>query len=371
MALTGEQDLDRSEAASPHKLAEARKRGKVAKSADLVSAIVLSVASAIFFAKGWPTLVDLFRLDQQLLVMAGLGVSDQASAAWLWSVLAHSLERALGLLLPMLALIMAAGVVANVVQTGPVLSLHPITPDWDRLNPMTGIRRILSMRTLFDAARSCIKLVVLTWVLASAVWALVPQFAQLSTLTPLGLATALISDMATLGVKMSIALCAIAVLDLIYTRREYGKNMMMSRREVRDEFKHREGDPRIRSRLRELRREMLKRSLSLRNTSQADVLITNPTHVAVALRYRHGEMNAPQLLSKGSGALAAAMRAIAARHHIPIIRSPKLARALHAGTPIDAHIPVELYAEVARLMVWLASMRRAEQVTANRVEAAA
>ena len=133
----------------------------------------------------------------------------------------------------------------------------------------------------------------------------------------------------------------------------------MSKRELKDEVKHREGDPRIRSRLRELRREMLKRSMALSKTGSADVLITNPTHFAVALRYRHGEMAAPQLLSKGAGGMAAAMRRIAAAKRIPVVQNRTVARAIYFGMDIDQDVPPALYADVARIMVWILAMRRA------------
>ena len=132
----------------------------------------------------------------------------------------------------------------------------------------------------------------------------------------------------------------------------------MSKRELKDEVKHREGDPRIRARLRALRREMLKRSLALRKTGSADVLITNPTHLAVALRYRHGETDAPLLLAKGAGGMAAAMRHIAARRQIPVVQNRTLARAIYHGTALDHQVPHHLYADLARLMVWVLAMRQ-------------
>jgi flagellar biosynthetic protein FlhB len=147
----------------------------------------------------------------------------------------------------------------------------------------------------------------------------------------------------------------------MYTRYEFAKQMKMSRRELKEEIKHREGDPRIRRRLRELRLELLKRSLALRKTRNADVLITNPTHVAVALQYVHGQMEAPQLIAKGSGFMAAAMRQIAARHDIPIVQNPTLARALFHDLPVDAGVPPELYAQVARIIVWVFAMRDARR----------
>jgi flagellar biosynthetic protein FlhB len=151
----------------------------------------------------------------------------------------------------------------------------------------------------------------------------------------------------------------VALLDLIFMRRQFAKQMRMSKRELKEEIRHREGDPRIRARMRELRREMLKRSLALRNTRKADVLITNPTHVAVALRYVHGQMAAPQLVAKGAGLLAAGMRRIAARHRIPVVQNPSLARQLFKDLQVDETVPPDLYAPVARIIAWVFAARDA------------
>lgn len=367
MALSGEQDLDRNEAATPHKLDEARKRGQAAKSADIVSAVVFTVGAVTVYAKGWDGLVGLFKFDQHLLSFAKeAGRGRGAEAGWhMWDLAVHVLQSGVALVLPAMAALMIAGVLANLGQTGPIWSWHPITPDWQRLNPMTGFKRVMSMRTLFDAFRALAKLTVLAIVVGTALRDMVPHFQQLGDVTPYGHAGLLLRDLGGLALRVAFALCVIALLDFGYSHREFAKNMRMSRREMRDESKNREGDPRIRARLRELRREMLKRSLAVRRTAQADVVITNPTHIAVALRYKHGEMAAPVLVSKGAGALAAVMRAIAARHHIPVLRSPTLARALHAKTRLDSPIPTELYPDVARLMVWVLNMKETRRTRAK------
>jgi flagellar biosynthetic protein FlhB len=215
------------------------------------------------------------------------------------------------------------------------------------------------MRTLFDAFRACVKLVLLTCVGWFALVSLAPKFALMAGVTSLHYLHVVLAAVTSLGMKFVLALGIIAAIDFVWTRREFGKKMRMSRRELKDEVKGREGDPRIRSRLRELRREMLKRTMSLQRTADADVLITNPTHIAVALRYEHGRMDAPVMLAKGAGAMAAAMRALAARHRVPVVRNRKLARALFKQAQPDQTVPESLYAEVARLMVWVMSMREA------------
>jgi flagellar biosynthetic protein FlhB len=179
----------------------------------------------------------------------------------------------------------------------------------------------------------------------------------LANLSAVGYVRTLIDDIASLGLKMALMLGVIALFDFGYTRHEFAKKMRMSHRDLKDESKHRDGDPRVRARLRELRQEMLKRSLSLQKTRNADVLLTNPTHVAVALRYERGQMESPQMLAKGSGHLAAAMRKIATKHQIPIVQSPELARKLFHDMEVDHYVPQHLYPDVARIIVWIFAMR--------------
>ena len=361
--MAEQQDLDRNEKATPYKLQQARQRGQVAKSADVVSATVFVVAVVSMYATGWERLRDLFRFDLRLLQQ---GLQGDQSAAGLWFLIEHVVHAGLALMAPLLVAILIAAIVGNVAQTGFNFTFQPLQPDLQRINPMTGFKRVFSMRTLFDALRSCVKLIVLSGVVYAALKALLPQFGKVAALSPVAQLYLLFDDVAALSVKIALALSLIAMVDLVYSKREFGKKMRMSRRELKDETKNREGDPRIRARMREIRREMLKRSQSLAKTSEADVVITNPTHVAVALKYKHGEMDAPLVLSKGKGALAAAVRRIAQQHQIPIVHSPVLARALYAEGDINRQIPINLFTDVARVMVWVMAKQNAARSAAVR-----
>jgi len=349
-----EQDLDRNAAATPYKLQKARERGQAAKSSDVVAAVVFAVAVVFLTWRGFSTVIEQFRFDRAMLIHAG---RMDASGAVLWPLLDRATRTVLSLVAPFLAAVMLAAIVGNMMQTGPMLSFDPVKMDFDRINPVNGLKKLFSLRVLFDAARAIVKLVLLTIVAALGLKALAGQFYALASMSALGYLRVLVDDVASIGLKMALVLGLIALLDLIYTRREFAKKMRMSPREIKDESKNREGDPRIRSRLRELRREMLGRSMALRKTRNADVVITNPTHLAVALKYEHGRMVSPQLLAKGAGHMAAAMREIAARHRIPVVQNPPLARRLYKELGVDHPVPPELYAQVARIIVWVFAMR--------------
>jgi flagellar biosynthesis protein FlhB len=348
-----EQDTDRNEAATPYKLEKAREKGQVAKSADVVSALVFTAAIVFLTWRGWETAVQQLRFDHALLVQA----ARMESGAALLGIVGMTLSAGMELLAPLFLTLVVVAVAANVLQTGPLLSFEVVKMDFDRINPVNGFKKVFSMRTLFDTARACVKLLLLSIVAYYALKALLPQFYGLAGKSAAGNAKALLDDISSLGMKMALILCAIALIDLLYSRYEFSKKMRMSVRDIKDEVKHREGDPRIRAKVRELRREALKRSMALGKTRNADVLLTNPTHFAVALRYVHGEMDSPQLIAKGAGDLAASMRKIAARHGIPVVQNPTLARKLFHDLAIDQHVPPALFADVARIIVWVFAMR--------------
>jgi len=349
-----EQDLDRNEAATPYKLEKARERGQVSKSPEVVSAVVFTAAMVYLAWKGWDAWAEQFRFDRALLVAA---VRIEPTPSALGGLAAETLRHHAALAAPYFLTLVVAALAANVLQTGPVFSFDPVKLDWNRINPARGLRQLFSMRTLVNGVRSVLKLALFSWVVWLALRSLAPDFQLLAQLPPAGVVRRLLADVASLGLKLALMLCLVAAADALYTRREFAKQMRMSRRELKDEHKHREGDPAIRARLRELRRELLKRVRALEKTREADVLVTNPTHFAVALRYRHGEMQAPQLVAKGAGALAFVMRRIAARHRIPVVENPSLARRLFRTLPIEAHVPPELYGQVARIIVWVFAMR--------------
>lgn len=353
-----DQDADRSQQATPYKLQKAKERGQVPKSRDLVSAVVFTVAMAYLAWRGWPVWREQFAFDQALLMQAA---RVDASPHNLWRLVERMLSTSLWLGLPFFSVLAVAAVLGNIVQTGPVLSADPLKIDFSRLNPVSGLKKVLSLQTLFNALRTVLKLVLLSVAAWLALRSLGAQFYPLASLSALGFTRVMLDDFASLGLKLTVVLWVIALLDLAFTRRQFSKKMRMSRKEVKDEIKQREGDPRVRARLRDLRREMRKRSMALQNTRHAHVLITNPTHVAVALRYEHGRMAAPELVAKGAGMLAAAMRFIAARHNIPVVQNPPLARKLFHEIDVERPVSGEFFAEVARIIVWVMAMKRSRQ----------
>jgi flagellar biosynthesis protein FlhB len=347
---------DKSQDATPHKLREAQKRGQVAKSVEANYAAVLAALVGICFATGPAIGQRVLGIARRAFNQAGR--TDWASdniATWLVQMVADGVQA----LLPLLLALVIVAVVVNVAQVGGVFSFDPLTPDFTKLNPATGLKRLFSMRLVYDALRSVLKLALLSLVAWSAMKHLMPDLAKLSYIDAHGHAALVLGDVAPLIFKLFLAVLLIALIDLLYTRWDFSKKMRMSHRDITDEHKQKEGDPRIRSRLRQLRQEMLKQARSVQKVPEADVLITNPTHIAIALSYRHGEMPAPKMLAKGSGKLAAKMRTLARQHNIPVVENRPLARELYKRASSDQFVPEDLYPRVAKILIWVYAMRQA------------
>lgn len=341
--MTVADEQDKTEKPSPRRLRDAREKGQVAKSPEFASLVAL-VAFSVAFASSLPAMARATAHAMAAsIALAGASPGWGASSFhWLvgqWSPVFDAL------LAPVFALVVAA-VAANVLQTGFVVSFVPIKPDLTRLNPMQGFKRVFSLRTLWDLIRLLIKIAVLVGVLTlltRALWPLVLASGAGAASTVPWLVGRIYGRIAG---WLLFALGLVAVLDVLFSRRDFMRKLRMSRRDVRQEHKQQEGDPAIRSKRRRLAREMLSRVASVARVPSADVVVTNPTHVAVALHYRARHMLAPVVVSKGSGWLAARIRKAAARSGVPIVRSPALARSLFRECAIDGSVPAASYAEV-------------------------
>jgi len=350
-----EQEQNRSEQATPFKLEEARKQGQVAKSLDFNTLIMvwgLLGLAMTWGATGWQ---KLGRLSSGLIASsADLPLSLETGGGWLAEIM-----RAFVLLMaPILAIAVVLAILANFVQTGPIFSFKPLKPKGERLNPVAGFKRVFNKKMLFEAFKSVLKLLFLGGVATAFFFALWPQLPAAATQDTTAVQDWFGSHAVGLLFRLGLALVLIGLLDFAFVRYKYKRDMMMSRREIKEEVKRREGDPLIRAKLRELQRENLKQAASVKRVPEADVLITNPEHLAIALKYEHGRMAAPVVLAKGADSWAADMRAMARRHGIPIYERKPLARQLFRFGQIGQPIPPDSYVDVARIYAQLEARER-------------
>jgi flagellar biosynthetic protein FlhB len=347
-------DQDKTEQPTPYRLEEARRRGEVAKSTDAVGALVMVTFAAVGVLTAGDVARAIATATRQMIGMAGNAPVPGAGLAG-WTL--HQYAPVAHALTPMVLALIVAAVLGNLLQTGPIFTTHPLKPDFKRMHPAQVVKRIFSARSLWELGKLLLKTMLLVGIgvlflrRASAL-------AAASALTMPGrLGALLLSDFGRTSLYVLAALGFVALLDLLFVRREYLRKMRMSRRELKDEVKRRDGDPTVKSKQKQQIRELLKKTRALGRVREADMIVTNPTHVAVALRYRPGETLAPVVVAKGAGLLARQIRQLGARHRIPLLPAPPLARTLYRECDIDGLVPQAHYTALAPLYQRVWAMR--------------
>jgi flagellar biosynthesis protein FlhB len=352
---------DRTEKATPKRLKEARKRGQIAKSPEVGGAAVLMAGLVGIMFMG-PRIAAGTAAAMQATFALIAHPHEVSSAAGLHGLLEIVLTTMESTVAPIVGICVACGVVANVAQTRGRMTPGALKPDFRRINPVTGFKRVFGKRMGFELAKVLAKVSVVGGVAAMS---LVPQITSLSAnvgTTPMALGGLLSSNAKSIIERVLIVYFLIALIDFIYQRRQYNKQLKMTKQEVRDEFKQTELPAEVKSALRR-RQAQAARARMMAAVPTADVVVTNPTHYAVAMRY-DGTLPAPIVVAKGKNLVAAQIRRIATENDVPIVPDPPLARALHASVEIDRMIPAELYAAVAQVLAFVYRMAGQRRIAA-------
>jgi len=343
---------ERTEQATPRRREEARKRGEVARSAELPAAAALLGAILGLRLTWHPTLTG---AGDCLLSFFRAAPTWQPSLLSAVEVAGLALRQSAHLLLPLLAGASLAALAANLGQSGFLLSAHPLTPKWSRLSLTQGFIRLFSRQGLFTLLRSLAKLALLLAVSFSYLRGRAGAVLDLAHGTPFSAGAGLASLIFGLLVRVALVLALVAVADYLYQRHEHEKRLRMTRHEQREEHKQTEGDPLVRSRIREQQRALARHRM-MEAVKHATVVVTNPIEYAVALRYEPRKTPAPIVVAKGRRLLADRIRAEAHRHGVPVTPSPDLARALYRAVPIGRQIPPDLYQAVAEILAFVYRM---------------
>jgi len=338
-------DQDKTEKASSYKLKKARERGSVARGPDL--GMVGALAGLLGY--GWMQGGVLEGRLRQATIDAIVTAPQLGDGVDVPGII---VGRLLGGIIEPLALlggsIWLMVLVVELLQTGPVFTTEKLKPDFGRLNPASGLRRLFTLQTLITAAKSVAKFACY----ALAGW-LVLASALPREMGAIGDATHLADAMERTGFRLLLAMLLaaflIAVVDQLISRRQFGTQMRSSRREMRREIKDREGDPRIKARRRQLHREFVRMARSLGNVRGSDVVVVNPVHFAVALRYRPETMAAPRVVARGSGSFALALKRVAFLYSVVVVENPELARRLYERSALNRDIPEEFYTPIAKI----------------------
>lgn len=345
-------DSDKTEEPTPHRLREARRKGQVFKSTELnAAANVLGVMLVLVTIGSWwlKQFQKIFSTLCGQLASPGDTFHSQA-------VLSFGATGYLTIMAPVFITAIVIALAANLTQVGFLFTLDHITPQLSRINPAQGLKRIFSRRSLFEMVKAIAKILIVGMVTFVYLRNRLPEALMLLNQETSYSARLLWGTISGLGLRVGFLFAALAVLDYLFQRREHFKSLWMTRKEVKEEMKHLEGDPLVRSKIRE-RQQLLAQQRMLHEVPTADVIVTNPTAIAVALRYLQEKDNAPRVVAKGKGRIAGRIREIADEHEILLVENPPVAQMLFEHTDIGDEIPVELYQAVAEILAMVYRLR--------------
>lgn len=356
--MAEESDQERTEAPSPQRLEKAREDGQVPQSRELATFVVLMTGGAAL----WMMASQLGR-SMSGIVRGGLNFESAVArdSEVAFSQLSRLFFDAALALAPFLLLVAIAAMASPLLLRGWLFSTKAVMPDFKRLNPLNGLKRMVSSQGLVELVKSLAKVGMLGGIAAWLIWSNLDAIFSLSLETP----DHAVEHMGDLVGKVFLlvagAMIFIVVLDLPYQLWSYYDKLKMSKEQLRQEAKETEGDPHIKARIRAQQREMARRRM-MAEIPTADVVVTNPTHFAVALKYTEGKMGAPRVVAKGADAVAAKIRELAAEHRVPLLEAPPLARALYRHAELGDEIPATLYAAVAEVLAYVFQLRHFQQV---------
>ncbi len=351
-------DEDKQFEASHQKLEKARKEGQIVKSKDFSTALAMIV---MFFAISklapfiWDQITRLFVLCYEQIP------NQHLSTIGLPYLLFITLVPTILIIGPILAIAMFIGIMGDFIQVGPLVTMTPLSPKLDKLNPTKYFKNIMSIKTLFELFKNILKVVILGYV----GWMVYQEHFEVI----LGLAAmdnnfAIMQEFGSLimdfVIKASIAFFVISVADYGMTRWKFMQDQKMSFKEVKDEYKNTEGDPNVKAALRQRRQQMVQQSM-MDAVPEADFVVTNPVHVACALKYVAEEMESPKLIAKGTELFAKKIIDIAREHKVPVIENPPVARAIYRLVDLNREIPPDLYKAVAEILLFVYNLRKTEK----------
>jgi flagellar biosynthetic protein FlhB len=349
---------DKTEKATPKRRMEARRKGQVAKSQDLGGAVVL-LASLLALSSLGPASWGHMK-DAMLRCLALISTPDVVDHGGIGRILGSTMLDAAWAATPIALVCMVAGFLTGVMQVGWKPSAQALKPDPKRINPLSGFKNMFGMHFVFESAKTVVKFAVVGTIASLVLFPQLDELGALVGLSPDELLARGGETVLKIAQRAGMAYLVIAAVDLVWQRYRHEKQLKMDKEEVKQEFKQQTVSPEVRGAIR--RRQMqVARARMMADIPGADVVVTNPTHYAVALRYSSDAL-APVVVAKGQDIVAARIRAIATEHDVPVIPDPPLARALHASVEIGHEIPEELFSAVAQLLafVYRTAGRRAE-----------
>jgi len=350
MAKENENGQERTEQPTSKKIRESREKGQVCKSTD-VSTAFLFLATIISFYFYIPSVAS--KLGFIVSSYLGNTMAWDGSQDALVSIFKKGVIELAYLVIPIFLVFLCIGLLSNFIQIGFVMSGEPIIPKLSKLNPITGFKnKFLSAKSLEQMLKTILILVIIGWVAYRSIMRELPVFPPLIDSDPSVIALTFFRSIMHLLWDALWVFILIAVADYSFQKWQYVQDIMMTKQEIKDESKQSDGNPMIKSRIRSIQLHMAKKRM-MKDVPKADVIITNPTHLAIALQYERGKMLAPVVLAKGAGILAEKIKEVARDSHIPIVENKPLARALYKSVDIGEAIPEQWYKAVAEVLAYV------------------
>lgn len=348
--MADENKDERTEEATGKKRQDTREKGRVSKSQDFNAAALLLFGFMAVYLLGSTTFRQLSAMFRTIFSNASLVEINSAAIHYF----AVKIFAFLGLsLLPMLGMLMVIGIISNVAQFGFLFSGEALQPKWSKLDPISGIKRVMiSTHSLVEMGKGFFKTLIVGIVAYKVIDNLLAEAITLVDTDIEYIGSFLVSASAEVVIKVGIAFGAIAAFDYFYQKFEFNKNIRMTKQEVKEEFKTSEGDPLIKGRIKTIQRQIAYKRM-MTDVPKADVVITNPTHFAVALKYQSGKMNAPKVVAKGADLIAQKIKEIAKNSGVPIVEDKLLAQALYKSVDIGDQIPDKLFHAVAQILAYI------------------
>jgi flagellar biosynthetic protein FlhB len=348
---------EKTEKPTPRRRSKAREQGQVAKSQEINSVAVLLAGMGALYLMGGFMYDQLGSFMRQIMSSLDNVGFNQARFQ---DFSMFTIGTVLKTVAPVWALVFLAAILINVAQVGFMLAPKRLKPDLKKINPISGFKKFFSLRILVELFKNVGKLVVVGTVAYITVRNEVPMLPNMGGLEVIEVLTYIIGVCFKIFYRCILAMLALAIMDWAYQKYEFEKNLKMSKQEVKEEHKQTEGDPHVKSRIRSIQRDQARKRM-MAEVPEADVVITNPTHVAVALTYKMGSMDAPQVVAKGAGKIAARIKEIAREFEVPVIEDKPLAQALFKLVEVGQSIPGDLYEAVATILAHVYRMKNKTQ----------
>jgi len=353
--MAEQEGQEKTEVPTEKKRRESREEGQVAFSKELSSAALLAGIVLTLVATS-PIILDAMR---QLMsqIFRDLAQSEELSIDSIFTLSGEILSIILPAFAPFAAVIIFAGIFASVLQVGVQITFKAISPKFNKISPLTGLKRLFSSQSLADFLKSMAKLIIVGFVGYFTYIDKITELNGLSVSTPESILIYNFTVVAEVAGKIVLALVAIAIFDYFYQRWHHEQQLMMTKQEVKDETKQTEGDPQLKARIRQIQREMSNARM-MQEVPKADAVIVNPTHFSVAILYDRDVMSAPEVIAKGADHLALRMRTVARENNVPILERPELARDLYANVEIGDDIPERFYKAIAEILAFVYRLRK-------------